>query len=205
MGLCESNNSSNNSSSKKHKINPLKPQFSSDNNNNKNLFCSPIGSSNNLNNKKMSLSNTQITLGNQSNYIRPPKPKPYIYNNTYNSKNSITSNGISGNSFTKGYSKLNNNSLSISNSYGELIIENQLNPEIKENQNFKDFFNSNDKDINASNNNNINDNDNENDKDENKKNKRNLNLYHQYRKNKSNDNVDKNYKNKITPIPLDSD
>ena len=72
MGLCESNNSSNNSSSKKHKINPLKPQFSSDNNNNKNLFCSPIGSSNNLNNKKMSLSNTQITLGNQSNYIRPP-------------------------------------------------------------------------------------------------------------------------------------
>ena len=185
MGLCESENYNNHSSSKKN--NKSKKQLSS--NIKKNLFCSPIGSSNFLNDKNMSLSQTQLTINNQSNYCPPPKPKLYVYNNNYNSKNSISSNGINGNSFTKGYSKLNNNSLSISNSYGELIIENQINPEMKENKNFKDFFNSNDKDTYASSNDNTNTDD---EKDENKNNKRNINLYHQFRKNKNNANVNKN-------------
>ena len=198
MGLCESENNSNHSSTKKNKINPLKKQSSYNDNKNKNLFCSPIGSSNYLNNKNMNLSQTQLTIGNQSNYFPPPKPKLSVYKNNYNSKNSIISNGIKGNSFTKGYSKLNNNSSLINNSYGELIIENQINPEIKENKDFKEFFDSNDNDIMASNN--IND---ETEKETNKNNKKNLNLYHQFRKKNNNTNMNKNNKNLY--IPLDGE
>ena len=202
MGLCESENNSNHTSDKKNIINPKKNQ-SSYNNKNKNLFCSPIGSSNYLNQRNMSLSQTQLTIGNQSNFFPPPKLKPYVYNNNYNSKYSISSNGINANSFSKGYSKLNNNSLSISNSYGELIIENQINPEMKENKDFKEFFDSNDKnkDIITSNNN-IN---NVDENGTNKTNKKNLNLYHQFRKKNSNTNLNKNNKNTIFPIPLDSE
>jgi hypothetical protein len=178
MGLCESANNNIHSSAKKNKIKSLKKQSSS-NNNKKNLYCSPIGTSNYLNNKNMSLSQTQITLGNQS-YIQKPKPKPYVYQNNTNSISYI---GINGNSFAKENSKLNSNSLSISNSYGELIIDNQINPEMKENKEFKEFFDSNYKDIIALNNDkNINA---EEEEEVNKGSKKNLNLYHQFKKNKS--------------------
>ena len=191
MGLCESENNNNHSSAKKNIINPLKKKQTSYNNNNKNknLFCSPIGSSNYLNNKNMSLSQTQLTIGNQSNFFHHPKPKLPIYNNNnYNSKNSLSSNGINTNSFSKGYSKMNNNnSLSINNSYGELIIENQINPKMKDNKDFKEFFDSNDKDINATN-----DVNNEAEKDKNNTNKKNLNLYHQFRKKNNNADINKN-------------
>ena len=178
MGLCESTNNNNHSSAKKNKIKSLKEQSTS-NNTKKNLYCSPIGTSDYLNNKNMSLSQTQITLGNQS-YIHKPKPKPYVYQN--NNTNSISYIGINGNSFAKGNSKLNSNSLSISNSYGELIIDNQINPEMKGNQEFKEFFDSNYKDIIASNNDN---NINAEEEEVNKGSKKNLNLYHQFKKNKS--------------------
>ena len=178
MGLCESTNNNNHSSAKKNKIKSFKKQSTS-NNTKKNLYCSPIGTSDYLNNKNMSLSQTQITLGNQS-YIKKPKPKPYVYQN--NNTNSISYIGINGNSFAKGNSKLNSNSLSISNSYGELIIDNQINPEMKENQEFKEFFDSNYKDIIASNNDN---NINAEEEEVNKGSKKNLNLYHQFKKNKS--------------------
>ena len=58
---------------------------------------------------------------------------------------------------------------------------------MKDNKDFKEFFDSNDKDINATN-----DVNNEAEKDKNNSNKKNLNLYHQFRKKNNNADINKN-------------
>ena len=90
-----------------------------------------------------------------------------------------------------------------------IIIENQINPEIKENKDFKEFFDSNDNDIMVSNN--VND---ETEKESNKNNKKNINLYHQFKKKninlyhqfrKNNNNTNMNKNNKNPSIPVDGE
>ena len=197
MGVCESvNNSDITQSNGKNKVisSKNKNTYSKINRNN-NYFNTLIkGNSINFNPNNTSASQSLLTLGNTINGHPFLPPQMHIYN----SKSFQTSimNGSSltnGNSIVKG-SKLNSNSLSMSRSCGEIIIDGQINPEMKGEKDFQKFIDTNNGDIDD-----VKDNENiiSHNNDEGK-NKKDINLYHRTSKNLNNAN--KNGKNKQRKI-----
>ena len=187
MGVCDSSDNSNFSSFKnKAKQKSNKNIYSSKQ---RNYYNAPIkGNSDLFNKNNLSMSKSQLTLGNTINEHPFQRPKMYVYNNKSSFQTSYIngSSMLNGNSIVKG-SKLNQSSMSMSHSrsYGEIIIDGKMNPDMKGDKDFKNFLDDNNKEIDESliNNNNT---------DE--KNKKDVNLYHRTSKNSNNGN--KNSKNK---------
>ena len=187
MGVCDSSDNSNFSSFKnKEKQKSNKNIYSSKQ---RNYYNAPIkGNSGLFNTNNLSMSKSQLTLGNTINEHPFQRPKMYVYNNKSSFQTSYIngSSMLNGNSIAKG-SKLNQSSMSMSHSrsYGEIIIDGKMNPDMKGDKDFKNFLDDNNKEIDESliNNNNT---------DE--KNKKDVNLYHRTSKNSNNGN--KNSKNK---------
>ena len=179
-----------------------------------NLFCSPIGNSTNINNFKnmsMSQSQSQLTL---MNYPKKKVELP-VYKNVYkqngNLQTSLATGSLYGDSNNissimsgnKGESKYSEN-MSTSKSFGEFIIENQINKNMEGDQDFNNFMKMNkddiinDTSITNNDNNIIEQNNNNNDsqyKNKNNNNKKDVNYYH--KKNSKNINH--------PPIPMDTE
>jgi len=235
MGICESLfNSSSNSENDDSKDNPYKRntykhfnnnQIESNNKPKGNYFRSPIGDSkiedpNKFNN--MSLSQSQMTNGNNS-YYPPKKTKLLTYVNKYkqngNLQTSLATGSLHGaNNYSsiisgnKGDSKFSDTNMSTSKSFGEFIVEGEINKNMEGDKDFNNFMKMNTND-------NI---DNRNSLDENKivninvnRFKKDVNYYH--KKNSKNINNNNNLKeikernkeeeesNKnIFPMPLDT-
>ena len=181
-----------------------------------NLFCTPIGDSTNENNFKnmsMSQSQSQLTL---INYPKKKVELP-VYKNVYKQNGNLQTSLATGSLFgdtnnissimsgNKGESKYSEN-MSTSKSFGEFIIENQINKKMEGDQDFNNFmkmnkdniindtsltFNDND---NNKNNNNNNDSQYKNN-NKNNNNKKDVNYYH--KKNSKNNNH--------PPIPMDTE
>ena len=177
-----------------------------------NLFCTPIGDSDNLNNfKNMSMSQSQLTV---ENYPQKKAQLP-VYKNVYKQNGNLQTSLATGSLFgdtnnissimsgNKGESKYSEN-MSTSKSFGEFIIENQINKKMEGDQDFNNFMKMNKDNI-------INDtsltfNDNDNNKNnnndsqyknnnKNNNNKKDVNYYH--KKNLKNNNH--------PPIPMDTE
>ena len=192
MGVCDSSNNSDFSIFKNKEKTNSKKNSSSIKHQKKNYYNAPIkGNSNifNNNNNNLSMSKSQLTLGTTINEHPFQRPKMYVYNNKSSFQTSYIngSSMLNGNSMAKG-SKLNPDSMSISHSrsYGEIIIDGKMNPEMKGDKDFKNFLDENNNEIDGSIKNN-------NDTDE--KNKKDVNLYHRISKNISSSG-NKNDKNK---------
>ena len=180
MGVCEGFNLDENTSSKnKSKILSNKSENPSPFITGKNYFNAPIpGNSNILNSNNMSQST--LYLGNTltGNPFQKPKKMVYNQNSFQTSYINGSSIGMFGNSINKGSKAMHD---SMSNSCGEIIIDGQINPEIKGDKNIEKFFGENDNIIDKE------------FEDENKdeKNKKDVNLYHRINKN-NNGNKQKN-------------
>jgi len=188
MGLCESlNNSDITQSKSKSKI--ISNQNPYPSNRGPNLYNTPIkGNSFYISPNNISMSQSQLTLG--TTILEHPfqRPQMHIYNNKSFQTSYINGNSMmNGNSMNKN-SKLNGDSLSMSRSCGEIIIDGKINPEIKGNKDFENYIDGSDQNIDL-----INDNNNDNIEN---KNKRDINLYHRISKNVNNNNGNKNDKNK---------
>ena len=172
-----------------------------------NLFCTPIGDSTNENNFKnmsMSQSQSQLTL------INYPKKKVElsVYKNVYKQNGNLQTSLATGSLFgdtnnfssimsgNKGESKYSENNMSTSKSYGEFIIENQINKNMEGDNDFNNFMR-----LNSDNNiDNIVDaetslDENINNNYKNNKDKKDVNYYH--KKNSKNNNN--------PPIPMDTE
>ena len=208
MGTCESllnggslkykSKKSHSSQYNNHKPKPISSSK------NQNYFCSPINNSTQGNNfVNMSTTQSQLTLGNISGYNNPQRPKEHKYINKYkqdsNLQYSLVNGSLEGlnqnslmNSTYKDRSKLNINSMSMSQSYGEFIIDGKINNNMEGNKEFNNFINKNKK-------NDINEFDIINDTNNNDKNNINnikdVNFYH--KKNSKNSNN--------PPIPMDTE
>jgi len=228
MGICESlfNNSSSNGDNDDSKDNPYKRiqfnrnQIITDNKAKGNYFRSPIGDSDNFN--SMNMSQSQMTNGNNS-YYPPKKTKLLTYVNKYkqngNLQTSLATGSLHGaNNYSsiisgnKGDSKFSDTNMSTSKSFGEFIVEGEINKNMEGDKDFNNFMKMNTND-------NI---DNRNSLDENKivninvnRFKKDVNYYH--KKNSKNINNNNNLKeikernkeeeesNKnIFPMPLDT-
>ena len=215
MGVCEglfSKEPSPNNKRNNDQINQRITQYPPRIKPNGNLFCSPIGDSNNMNNLKnmnMSQSQSQLTL---INYPKKKAELP-VYKNVYkqngNLQTSLATGSLYGDnnnissimSGNKGESKYSENNMSTSKSFGEFIIDNQINKNMEGDQDFNNFMkmnkdyiiNDTNLNINDSNNNNINNSEQKNNKNNN--NKKDVNYYH--KKNSKNINH--------PPIPMDTE
>ena len=177
-----------------------------------NLFCTPIGDSTNENNFKnmsMSQSQSQLTL---INYPKKKVELP-VYKNVYKQNGNLQTSLATGSLFgdtnnissimsgNKGESKYSEN-MSTSKSFGEFIIENQINKKMEGDQDFNNFMKMNkDNIINDTsltfndNDNNKNNNNNNDSQYKNNNNKKDVNYYH--KKNLKNNNH--------PPIPMDTE
>jgi len=216
MGVCESlfsEESIPNEKDKRNKknneqINQRITQYPPKINQNEKLFCTPIGDSTNINNFKnmsMSLSQSQLTL---MNYPQKKVELP-VYKNVYKQNGNLQTSLVTGSLYgdannissimsgNKGESKYSENNMSTSKSFGEFIIENQINKNMEGDQDFNNFMKMNKDDIindtNLINNDGINYNyDNQ---YKNNNNKKDVNYYH--KKNSKNINY--------PPIPMDTE
>ena len=170
-----------------------------------NLFCTPIGDSDNLNNfKNMSMSQSQLTV---ENYPQKKAQLP-VYKNVYKQNGNLQTSLATGSLFgdtnnfssimsgNKGESKYSENNMSTSKSYGEFIIENQINKNMEGDNDFNNFMKLN----NDNNIDNIVDaetslDENINNNYKNNKDKKDVNYYH--KKNSKNNNN--------PPIPMDTE
>jgi len=203
MGVCESLFSDESSPKEKDKkyrngqdlnqrINQSPPRIKQ----NGNLFCTPIGDSNNLNNlKNTSMSQSQLTI---INYPKKKAELPVyksVYKQNGNLQTSLATGSLLGDTYNissimsgnKGESKYSENNMSTSKSYGEFIIENQINKNMEGDKDFNNFMKMN-KD-------NIGDGSLTFDDNQNKNNKKDVNYYHK----KISKNSDNN------PMPMDSE
>ena len=230
MGICDSlfNNSSppSNSTSKNGKKEPeLYQKLPINNNqqfsNNKkrgNYFRSQIGEPNNFQN--MDISQSMTTVGNNSFY--PPKQvKPFTYVNTYkqsgNLQRSLATGSLHGtNNYSsimtgnKGDSRLSDNNMSTSKSFGEFIVEGEINQNMEGDKDFNNFMDMN-KDSFIDNGNNldgdIKKNINKNKKDFNyyiKKNPKNINNNNNLKVIKERNKEEESSENQQPPMPLDT-
>ncbi len=214
MGTCESifNDNSLKSKHKKNRSSLLNSQnqksILTNKNQNQNYFRSPIDNSTAENNfVNMSETQSQLTLGNISGYNIPQRPKEYKYINQYRQNNNLQNSlvtgslvGLNQNSMTYSAnntnSKLNMNSMSMSQSYGEYIIDGKINRNMEGNKEFNSFIDNNTKkDVSAIDI--INDIDDNYDKDSNKNdsnnNTKDINFYQ--KKTSKNSNLQKEIKN----------
>ena len=214
MGTCESifNDNSLKSKYKKNRSSLLNSQnqksILTNKNQNQNYFRSPIDNSTAENNfVNMSATQSQLTLGNISGYNIPQRPKEYKYINQYRQNNNLQNSlvtgslvGLNQNSMTYSgnntNSKLNMNSMSMSQSYGEYIIDGKINRNMEGNKEFNTFIDNNTKkDVSAIDI--INDIDDNYDKDSNKNdsnnNTKDINFYQ--KKTSKNSNLQKEIKN----------
>ena len=227
MGICDSlfNNSSNPSNTNgkeegnQYRKLPINNNHQSSQNKQRgNYFRSSIGESNDFNNMNMSQSMT--TVGNNSFYP-PQKIKPFTYVNTYkqngNLQKSLATGSLHGtnNNYSsimtgnKSDSKISDNNMSTSKSFGEFIVEGEINKNMEGDKDFNNFMDMNvddiiDNDINLDGDikNNIN------------KNKKDVNYYHKKNpKNIYNNNLkiikernkeEESSENQQPPIPLDT-
>ena len=227
MGICDSlfNNSSNPSNTNgkeegnQYRKLPINNKHQSSQNKQRgNYFRSSIGESNDFNNMNMSQSMT--TVGNNSFYP-PQKIKPFTYVNTYkqngNLQKSLATGSLHGtnNNYSsimtgnKSDSKISDNNMSTSKSFGEFIVEGEINKNMEGDKDFNNFMDMNvddiiDNDINLDGDikNNIN------------KNKKDVNYYHKKNhKNIYNNNLkiikernkeEESSENQQPPIPLDT-
>ena len=216
MGVCESlfsEESIPNEKDKRYKknneqINQKITQYPPKINQNEKLFCTPIGDSTNINNFKnmsMSLSQSQLTL---MNYPQKKVELP-VYKNVYKQNGNLQTSLVTGSLYgdannissimsgNKGESKYSENNMSTSKSFGEFIIENQINKNMEGDQDFNNFMKMNKddiiNDINLTNNDGINYNYDSQYKNNN--NKKDVNYYH--KKNSKNINY--------PPIPMDTE
>ena len=216
MGVCESlfsEESIPNEKDKRYKknneqINQKITQYPPKINQNEKLFCTPIGDSTNINNFKnmsMSLSQSQLTL---MNYPQKKVELP-VYKNVYKQNGNLQTSLVTGSLYgdannissimsgNKGESKYSENNMSTSKSFGEFIIENQINKNMEGDQDFNNFMKMNKDDIindtNLINNDGINYNNDSQYKNNN--NKKDVNYYH--KKNSKNINY--------PPIPMDTE
>jgi len=216
MGVCESlfsEESIPNEKDKRYKknneqINQKITQYPPKINQNGKLFCTPIGDSTNINNFKnmsMSLSQSQLTL---MNYPQKKVELP-VYKNVYKQNGNLQTSLVTGSLYgdannissimsgNKGESKYSENNMSTSKSFGEFIIENQINKNMEGDQDFNNFMKMNKddiiNDINLINNDGINYNYDSQYKNNN--NKKDVNYYH--KKNSKNINY--------PPIPMDTE
>ena len=212
MGVCESLFSDESSPKEKDKkyrngqdlnqrINQSPPRIKQ----NGNLFCTPIGDSNNLNNlKNTSMSQSQLTI---INYPKKKAELPVyksVYKQNGNLQTSLATGSLLGDTYNissimsgnKGESKYSENNMSTSKSYGEFIIENQINKNMEGDNDFNNFMR-----LNSDNNiDNIVDaetslDENINNNYKNNKDKKDVNYYH--KKNSKNNNN--------PPIPMDTE
>ena len=215
MGVCEglfSEESIPNEKDKKYKknneqINQKITQYPPKINQNGKLFCTPIGDSTNINNFKnmsMSLSQSQLTL---MNYPQKKVELP-VYKNVYKQNGNLQTSLVTGSLYgdannissimsgNKGESKYSENNMSTSKSFGEFIIENQINKNMEGDNDFNNFMR-----LNSDNNiDNIVDaetslDENINNNYKNNKDKKDVNYYH--KKNSKNNNN--------PPIPMDTE
>ena len=214
MGTCESifNDNTLKSKHKKNRlsqsINQNQKSILTNKNQNQNYFRSPIDNSTAENNfVNMSATQSQLTLGNISGYNIPQRPKEYKYINQYRQNNNLQNSlvngslvGLNQNSMTYSAnntnSKLNMNSMSMSQSYGEYIIDGKINRNMEGNREFNTFIDNNTKkDVSAIDI--INDIDDNYDKDSNKNdsnnNTKDINFYQ--KKTSKNSNLQKEIKN----------
>ena len=166
MGVCESlfsEESIPNEKDKRYKknneqINQKITQYPPKINQNEKLFCTPIGDSTNINNFKnmsMSLSQSQLTL---MNYPQKKVELP-VYKNVYKQNGNLQTSLVTGSLYgdannissimsgNKGESKYSENNMSTSKSFGEFIIENQINKNMEGDQDFNNFMKMNKDDI----------------------------------------------------------
>ena len=163
MGVCESlfNNSSSSTNENKYgkrvnqpkiplqKINQTLPQ----NHQKGNYYHTPIGDSN-TNFNQLNLSQSQMTVGNNS-YYPPQKVKPFIYVNKYKQNNNLQTSLATGSlhgpnnyssitSGNKGESRISDNNMSTS---GEFIVDGEINKNMEGDKDFNNFMDLNNKDI----------------------------------------------------------
>ena len=222
MGTCESllNDNPSKIKHKKSHSSQIKQQNHNQktSNKNQNLFCSPIDNSTAGNNfPNMSATQSQLTLGNISMFNNAQRPKEYKYINKYKQDNNLQYSLVNGSlvglnknsSMYSGYnnntSKLNVNSMSMSQSYSEFIIEGKINNNNMEgNKEFSNFINDNKKndanDFNILNDNNDDNNSNKNDGNNNKV--KDVNFYQKKISKNANHN---NNKNNLKVIKENSD
>ena len=186
---------------------------------NGNFYRSPIGetSTGNKFGNNMSITQSNITTGNNNNSIYPTKQlELHKYVNKQKQNGNIQNTSVTGTLFgssntfssimsrNKEESKYSDNNMSSSKSYGEFIIDNQINKKMEGDKDFKNFMKMNDV--------NIGDSGSIDDDKYNKNNKKDVNFYHKKNNRNSNSNEIKGkFSDEINnnidkyKIPLDSE
>ena len=183
-----------------------------------NFYRSPIGEANgNKFGNELSLTQSNITTGNNNSIYQTKKLELHKYVNKQNQSGNPQNNSVSGTllrnstfssimSKNKEESKYSDNNLSSSKSFGEFIIDNQINTKMEGDKDFNNFM--------KMNNDNIGDSDFIDDDKNNKNNKKDVNFYHKKNNKNNNSNEIKgkyseennnNNNNDKYNIPMDSE